>query len=428
MNKDTIDDISDIINEKLETIYNTAITMANVSLLNHYKDDVKVWKKRQINDLPKLKKEVNTLIKKEIKPLLRAIEVAVLLSYKVADDTFKDIDINQHKIELRANKIAEKRINTLKTSVIKTLNKLPNSIEKAQMKNITQVANKVPTTMNKDRINELFKAINRQTQQGVANAPKIAYRKTLKEGESPFKKDGTPKKRYREMGFKEYMEMNVRTTFQKDAGDFQLQAGHDAGLVFYLCSYHSDCANDHVDYQGKIYIDEDWESMVSEEMKPKVQEYIDAHKVDTIQNVRDGMPYLTTRPNCRHYFTPMSTEEVLGSSVKKMLKDNNMEKGTYDKQNYIDLQKQRYGERQIRKYKQDLEQQKIMLEKTPVGKQRNAIQSQINKDQIKIRQYQKDVRELVKNNKSLDRDYNRENPKILVNDLGYRYKVDYYKK
>lgn len=410
MNKDTIDEISDIINEKLETIYNTAVTMANVSLLNHYKDDVKVWRKRQISDIPKLKKEVNTLIKKEIKPLLRAIEVAVLLSYKVADDTFKDIDINQHKIEVRANKIAEKRINTLKTSVVKTLNKLPNSIEKAQMKNITQVANKVPTTMNKDRINVLYNGIVKQTQQGVANTPKIVY------------KNG------RQMGFREYMDMNVRTTFQKDAGDFQLQAGHDAGLVFYLCSYHSDCANDHVDYQGKIYIDEDWESIVSEEMKTKVQEYIDAHKVDTIQNVRDGEPYLTTRPNCRHYFTPMSTEEVLGSSVKKMLKDNNMEKGTYDKQNYIDLQKQRYGERQIRKYKQDLEQQKIMLEKTPVGEQRNAIQSQINKDQVKIRQYQKDVRELVKSNKALDRDYNRENPKILVNDLGYRYKVDYYKK
>lgn len=410
MNKDTIDDISDIINEKLEAIYNTAVTMANVSLLNHYKDDVKVWKKRQINDLPKLKKEVNTLIKKEIKPLLRAIEVAVLLSYKVADDTFKDIDINQHKIEVRANKIAEKRINTLKSSIVKTLNKLPNSIEKAQMKNITQVANKMPKTMNKDRIDVLYNGIVKQTQQGVANTPKIIY------------KNG------RQMGFREYMDMNVRTTFQKDAGDFQLQAGHDAGLIFYLCSYHSDCANDHVDYQGKIYVDEDWESVVSEEMRTKVQDYIDAHKVDTIQNVRDGEPYLTTRPNCRHYFTPMNTEEVLGSSVKKMLKDNNMEKGTYDKQNYIDLQKQRYGERQIRKYKSDLEQQKIMLEKTPVGEQRNAIQSQINKDQAKIRQYQKDVRELVKNNKALDRDYNRENPKILVNDLGYRYKVDYYKK
>lgn len=410
MNKDTIDDISDIINEKLESIYNTAVTMANVSLLNHYKDDVQVWRKKQINDIPKLKKEVNSLIKKEITPLLRSIEVAVLLSYKVADDTFKDIDINQSKIEVRANKVADKRIKSLQSSVIKTLNKLPNSIEKAQMKNIIQVVNKVPKTMNKDRINVLYEGIVKQTQQGVANTPKIVY------------KNG------RQMGFREYMDMNVRTTFQKDAGDFQLQAGHDAGLIFYLCSYHSDCANDHVDYQGKIYVDEAWESVVSADMKEKVQDYIDAHKIETIQNVRDGEPYLTTRPNCRHYFTPMSTEEVLGSSVKKMLKDNNMEKGTYDKQNYIDLQKQRYGERQIRKYKQDLEQQKIMLEKTPVGEQRNAIQRQIDKDQASIRKYQKDVRELVKNNKALDRDYNRENPKILVNDLGYRYKVDYYKK
>lgn len=410
MNKDTIDDISSIINEKLESIYNTAVTMANVSLLNHYKDDVKVWKKRQINDLPKLKKEINTLINKEIKEVLRAVEVAVLLSYKVADDTFKNIDINQKQVEVRANKMADKRIKTLQKSIVDTLNKLPNSIGKAQMQNIVKVANKMPTTMKKDRIEALYERIVKETQQGVANAPKITY------------KNG------RQMGFREYMDMNVRTTFQKDAGDFQLQAGHDAGLIFYLCSYHSDCANDHVDYQGKIYVDEDWEDVVSEEMKPKVQEYIDAHKVDTIQNVRDGEPYLTTRPNCRHYFTPMSLEDVLGSSVKKLLKDNNMEKGTYDKQNYIDLQKQRYGERQIRKYKSDLEQQKIMLEKTPVGEQRIAIQNQINKDQAKIKQYQKDVRELVKNNKSLDRDYNRENPKILVNDLGYRYKVDYYKK
>lgn len=410
MNKDTIDNISDIINEKLDSIYNTAVTMANVSLLNHYKDDVKVWKKRQINDLPKLKREVNSLIKKEIKPLLRAIEVAVLLSYKVADDTFKDIDVNQSEIEVRANKMAQKRIENLKGSIVKTLNKLPNSIEKAQMKNITQISNKVPTTMNKDRIDVLYDRIVKETRDGVANAPKIEY------------KNG------RKVGFREYMDMNVRTTFQKDAGDFQLQAGHDAGLVFYLCSYHSDCANDHVDFQGKVYVDENWEDVISEDMKPKVQEYIDSHKIDTIQNVRDGEPYLTTRPNCRHYFTPLSVEDVLGSSVKKLLKDNNMEKGTYDKQNYIDLQKQRYGERQIRKYKRDLEQQKIMLEKTPAGEQRTAILKEINKDQSKIRQYQKDVRELVKNNKALDRDYNRENPKILVNDLGYRYKVDYYKK
>lgn len=407
MNKNTIDDISEIIQEKLDDIYNTAIAMANLSLLRHYKDDVNTWKKRQIKEIPQLKQEVATLIRREIKPLYVAIERAVLLSYKVADGTFNDIDINEKKIEVRANKMAEKQINALKLNVSKTLNKLPNSIGKAQLGNINQIVNKMPKSMKDTKaIDTLYQGIVKQTQQGMPL--KISY------------KDG------KQMGFREYMDMNVRTTFQKQAGDFQLQAGKDAGIIFYLCSYHDSCANDHVDFQGKIYVDEDWGSIVNHDLFDKVEDYISQHKIETIQSVRDGSPWLTTRPNCRHYFLPMNTEEVLGTSVKQMLKDNDMEKGTYDKQNYIDLQKQRYNERQIRQYKNRLEQNEIAYKNTPV-EQRGALEKAINNDKALIRKWQSTQRELINSNKTLDREYDRENPKILVNDLGYRYDVKYYK-
>ena len=70
MNKDSIDDISAIINEKLEKIYDTAITMANLMLLNYYEDNPNNWKRKQVSDIGLLKREVSNLVKKEVKPLI----------------------------------------------------------------------------------------------------------------------------------------------------------------------------------------------------------------------------------------------------------------------------------------------------------------------------------------------------------------------
>ena len=67
MNKNTIDDISAINNEKLNMIYDTAITKANLKLLNNYKDDPKKWKAKQLSDVSNLKREVSNLVKKEFK-------------------------------------------------------------------------------------------------------------------------------------------------------------------------------------------------------------------------------------------------------------------------------------------------------------------------------------------------------------------------
>lgn len=415
MNKDTIDNISDLIEERLDLIYNTSVLMANTQLLKHYKSDVKDWEIMQRKEIPQLKRDINKVIKKEWKELSIAIERAVLLIYAVSEGTFKDLDVNDKKIEIRANVNAKKTIQELQTRVSATLNKLPTAIQKAQVKNITSIANKVGIQPQFKRMESLYEGIvsHTQTTSSLNNAPKIVY------------------KDKRMVGFREYMNMNVRTTFQQSANEFQMQSAKDNGLVFYLCSSHADCANDHADYQGKMYIDENWESIVnSEEERNQIEAYLLANKIETIQSVRDNAPYLVTRPNCRHYLMPVSTEEVVmkGNTTAKLLKDKNMLKGKYDKDNYIDLQKQRHNERQIRKYKLDYDTKLKQFENTPDTKEKEFVKKKLDKASSKIRQYQKANRELVASNKALDRDYDRENPRILVNDLGRRYDVKYYKK
>lgn len=96
----------------------------------------------------------------------------------------------------------------------------------------------------------------------------------------------------------------------------ELQSGEH---IFFLCSYHSNPADDHKDFQGKIYVNRYWRSMVTGTDYYKVASYIKNRNVQTIQSIMGAPVYLTTRRYCRHYFTPLSTEAVLTSSPKALL-------------------------------------------------------------------------------------------------------------
>ena len=94
--------------------------------------------------------------------------------------------------------------------------------------------------------------------------------------------------------------------------------------IFYLCSFHKDCAADHLDYQGKIYVSEDWKARCMDYDHAKIAAYIKNHNVQTIEWVLGEPVWMTTRPNCRHYFVSVGVEEVLHNSVKKLLKANDL--------------------------------------------------------------------------------------------------------
>lgn len=102
--------------------------------------------------------------------------------------------------------------------------------------------------------------------------------------------------------------------------------------VFYLSSEHKDCAKDHLEAQGKIFIDRYWKNYVSDEEKLLINNYINANNTQTIQNITDKPVYLITRPNCRHYFKALDTQEVLKNSTTALIKKYKMKKVVGDRQ------------------------------------------------------------------------------------------------
>ena len=95
--------------------------------------------------------------------------------------------------------------------------------------------------------------------------------------------------------------------------------------IFYLCSSHKNCAADHLDHQGKIYVSEDWEARCStDKERSMVGSYIRNHRVGTVQAIVGSPVYMITRPNCRHFFRRVSVSDVLENSRNKLLKKYGM--------------------------------------------------------------------------------------------------------
>lgn len=103
-----------------------------------------------------------------------------------------------------------------------------------------------------------------------------------------------------------------------------LLSGED---IFFLCSSHINPAKDHADWEGKIYITENWEALIDQndqELHGKIAAYIRNHKTRTVEWVTGEPVYLVTRPNCKHFLIPISVEEVLNNGTRTLLKRHNM--------------------------------------------------------------------------------------------------------
>lgn len=110
----------------------------------------------------------------------------------------------------------------------------------------------------------------------------------------------------------------VQRKEKKAAVKEELRSGN---TIFFLCSSHKNCASDHIDYQGKIYVDRFWRQKVSGAEYRAVASYISNRYVSTIQGVMGEPVYMTTRPYCKHYFIPLDTATVLSKSVNSIRKE-----------------------------------------------------------------------------------------------------------
>lgn len=171
----------------------------------------------------------------------------------------------------------------------------------------------------------------------------------------------------------------------------------DAGSlrIFYLCSSHSDCAEDHREWQGKLYIDERWETFpMGAETKREIRDFVNRKRIRTFQWVTSKPVWLITRPNCRHYFRQVSAREAMSKSIDSLLDEGDMRKPIGDRQymQTIDHPKSkewyedvRNAELLLESYKERLKTHMAMLREAPCRSLRDAI----SKDRLLIAKWER---------------------------------------
>lgn len=386
MNTERLDDLVDILAAEYAKAENTAAVRVQQELFK-YLDKPERWATMQYSTQAKFSEDVKRIASDTLSKINAKTEKVILLSYReVAKDA---IEVSEREIIVkRLPESVKAYIENAKRFNAESLARLANGAVKAKTEQVRILA----ATAKPD---DLYEAIKKQMPKGIENGIKVAY------------SDGTTR------SWRSYMEMSVRTSVAAESSKMQAEAGAAAGIVFYCCDEFADCAPDHADYQGKIYYNADAPIGDAE------QEYIDSNGIQSMQDAMNGEPYLTTRPNCRHNFHALDSKEVLGGkSPSKIVEDNGYKFGEYDERNYRALQEQRRNERMIRKYKLRAEAASKINGETStriMSPQREAAEA-------KVREWQARQRDLMKENKGiLQRDYARENAKLMAEDVGVKY-------
>ena len=359
-----------------------------------------------INAQKELIQKITDRLKEEVqKKLLEGIEGTSTEKYIIK----KKAEFNALK-----KKVGQEIKDTRKTAIIA----LKSDLERLGAHNVKDYSETVKNlykTLSKNftyEIDESLKQINFKMRSAVA--PDL-YKTIATIVRGNAKQDYVIYKNGKHVGLDNYMEMRLRTDINHEISTEMVQINEEIGQVFYICSEHGNCADDHLDYQGKIYCSENWEDTCPDKFHDQVAAYI---KANNIMSVEDAMGekgnYLTTRPNCRHYFQMVSISQVLSlkseADKKKFKEEQGLSyKTSYKENDYKALQEQRANERAIRKYKRLESAEKASLEHYPTGSvERITIENRRREYAAKKRAFQKKQRELIKKHPSLERDYGRE--------------------
>ena len=225
----------------------------------------------------------------------------------------------------------------------------------------------------------------------------------------------------RNVRWENWMEMKLRTDLQNDISKNMIKDGASAGNIFYITSFYGDCAPDHADFQGKIYVDEDWQSICPKDRIDEVSDYIRSNKIMTVQDVMgEAGNYFTTRPNCRHYFQYISIDEVLGAKDLKEVREK-MDlnyNGKYKPEKYEKLTQQRSNERYIRNYKNKIASLEQLKKNLPQGANSERIDKRLANARARLKVVYNNQRDLIKNSGgALQRNYDREIYGKIISDF-----------
>ena len=363
-------DIFEAMNELYESAQNNLILICNKQLFKNLKN--KNWRDIQLSH--KSIKELNKLLEKKGEELLEEMQESTLNAFKVAG-------IKPDKTLIATNK--------------KAMGVVIGSARQYYKGSVSKI-------WRLNKTDDLYNTILEQSKEGIEKGLPIKINN-------------------RNYEFKSYMEMKVRTTISNQIVEQQMDLNTETQNVFFIVNSFGDCADDHKNLQGKIYYDDRYKSFtIPKEVKEQIANIINQKQLMSMQAAIKKPYWLTTRPNCRHRFVPITMEQAIGNT-NALLEKMKLKKGTYKDLKYQQSQELRYIERNIRKYKALLNQ----YEEIYKTGQNSKVLPYIDKYKGLVQKWQKQARLLVKqankNEEWLERDYRRETRKVIVKDLGVKY-------
>lgn len=177
---------------------------------------------------------------------------------------------------------------------------------------------------------------------------------------------------------KSEMSEEIRDTNAK-AVQYELDTAY-ASTIFFLISSHSDCARDHEEYQGRIYVNEGWRDLVEDDaLAKRVEAFLARRHIQTMQWVTEKPVYMITRPYCRHTYRKISANEAMTFTEEELLKKYHMsydvggrganqtmgaKKASYEKyRERLECLKRLYKENPTEELARDIEKTKFLMEK-----------------------------------------------------------------
>lgn len=224
------------------------------------------------------------------------------------------------------------------------------------------------------------------------------------------------------------LERDLRTFLQREATAITINESKNANIVLFLSNSLNNSAEDHCEWQNCVFYCKDWEKHCKESEKPKIRQYIKDNNLVSVEDIIDGTikwhytlkngekrergVFLTTRWNCRHFFTPITINEAL--NLDKTIEDKKLNNGKYDPENYKALQTQRALEREIRQLKS---RKLILQEQLKYATNNHTLKRDLKAVNAKIKECNTLLDNLCKKY-NLPRQYNREDVERLTYDLG----------
>lgn len=370
-------DIYETMHEVFENAENSLILTVNAELFKYLSEDKATWKTTQLSS--KRIHQVQQVLQKQGQELLKSVNHATNNAIQLAG------------------------VKSIKTDILSTNSKAMGMLIGSALNYYTK---SVRQTYQLAGANKLYKQLLEQSKKGFDNGLTVTH---------------SNGRRYE---YKSYMEMRVRTTVSNEIHDQMMDINETTQNVFFICNFFGDCAKDHKDLQGKIYFDERYITFdIPKETLAQIKDIIREKKMLSIQEVTTKPYWLTTRPNCRHRFVPITVSQVLNNSNVMLLEKLKLKKGTYKNAKYVATQKLRYIERRIRYFK-DLKQNYNTINglapDADTAKEIKHYASKVSEWQKKARIFIDETNKKLGAN-TLVRDYERETRRVIVQDLGVKY-------